>query len=212
MRSVDGAFLPRVSYKTEVNAVNEKSAATKEEHVFGYGDALVVTYLINVGILLLHPLGISEALDQVERDVGLLKNVLPQVVVLPLVEAELGLEGTDLCLELPDLVGGGVHGERLDFGGADLVGVGHGAVGELHGVEVEPLVSVYSLNSNGGGLLSVVTVLASSLITNGGGSLLDSGALLLDHVVREDVVAVAPDRLLLQPQALLHKRLPLGRA
>ena len=212
MRSVDGAFLPRVSYKKEVNEVNEKSAATKEEHVFGYGDALAVTYLINVGILLLHPLGLFVALDQVEGDVGLLKDVLPQVVVLPLVEAELGLEGTDLCLELPDLVGGGVHGERLDFGGADLVGVGHGAVGELHGVEVEPLVSVDSLNSNSGGLLSVVTVLASSLITNGGGGLLDSGALLLDHVVREDVVAVAPDRLLLQPQALLHKRLPLGRA
>ena len=212
MRSVDGAFLPRVSYKKEVNAVNGKSATTKEEHVFGFSGVLAVTYLINVGILLLHPLGISEALDQVEGDVGLLKDVLPQVVVLPLVEAELGLEGTDLCLELPDLVGGGVHGERLDFGGADLVGVGHGAVGELHGVEVEPLVSVDSLNSNSGGLLSVVTVLASSLITNGGGGLLDSGALLLDHVVREDVVAVAPDRLLLQPQALLHKRLPLGRA
>ena len=123
MRSVDGAFLPRVSYKKEVNTVNEKSATTKEEHVFGFSGVLAVTYLINVGILLLHPLGLFVALDQVEGGAGLLKDVLPQVVVLPLVEAELGLEGTDLCLELPDLVGGGVHGERLDFGGADLVGV-----------------------------------------------------------------------------------------
>ena len=196
----------------EVNSVNEESAATKEVHVFGFGDAAAVTYLIDVGVLLVHPLGLAVALDQVEGGGGLLEDVLPQVLVLPLAEAELGLQGTDLCLELPDLVGGGVHGGRLDFGGADLVGLGHGDVGERPGVEVEPLVSTFSLC--GGSCVHFVGVICNvaGLITSGISDLLDSGALLLDHVVREDVVAVAPDRLLLQPQALLHQRLPLGRA
>lgn len=55
--------------------MNKESAATKEEHVFSFSGVAAVTYLINVGILLLHPLGLSVALDQVERDVGLLKDV-----------------------------------------------------------------------------------------------------------------------------------------
>ena len=94
--------------------------------------------------------------------------------------------------------------------GADLLGAGHGVVFELHGGEVEPLVSVYSVDSNRCMVLSVVAVLAGSLITNGGVGLLDSGALLLDHVVSEDVVVVAPGRHFFQPQTLLHKRLPVG--
>ena len=72
--------------------------------------------------------------------------------------------------------------------------------------------SVYSLNDSRCMVLSVRTVLDSSLITDNGGGLFDSVALLLDHVVSKDVVAVAPDRLVLQTQTLLHERLPLCRA
>ena len=97
------------------------------------------------------------------------------------------------------------------MGDADLLGVGHSEVGKLPGVKVEPLVSFNSVNSNRCMVLSVVAVLAGSLITNGGVGLLDSGALLLDHVVSEDVVVVAPGRHFFQPQTLLHKRLPVGR-
>ena len=89
-----------------------------------YTDAVTLTYLSNVGIFTFDPVGLSGTLDKVEGGIGLLKDVLPEVVVLPLVEAELGLQGTDLCLELLDLAGGGVHGLLLDFIGTYLLCIG----------------------------------------------------------------------------------------
>ena len=149
-------------------------------------------------------------LDQVERDVGLLKDVLLKLVVLHLVEAELSLQRYDICLEIPDLVGGGVHCGVLDLSGADLLGAGHGVVFVLHGGDVDPLLSFNSVDSNRCMILNVVIVLAGILIINARIGLLKSGTLRLYHVVSEDVVGVAPCRHFIQPHALLHKRLPVG--